>query len=116
LVGAVAPLTTTVVVSDFSPLDTVAESAFPVNAPVNPVDDTDTNPAIVVAEAPNATDVEPIVTALFVRPPLGIPVKLVPVDVGVVENAGIAEADPTNTPAAPAVIAGTPVAPVVATP
>jgi len=90
--------------------------AVPFSAPVNPVDETDTNPAIVVADAPSAIEVVPTVIALFVNPPFGIPVKLVPVKVGVVENAGITVVEPTKTPAAPATIAGVPVAPVVATP
>ena len=71
---------------------------MPVNAPVNPVDVTDTKPAIVVAAAPNAIAVVPTVTELLVRPPFGMPVKLVPVNVGVVVQLG-----------APAVSARTPV-------
>ena len=82
----------------------VAVEALPVNAPTNVVDVTDANPANVVTVAPNETAVEPIVTWLFVSPPFGIPVKLVPVSVGVVVNAGIALADPCRTPAAPATL------------
>ena len=45
----------------------VAVLALPVNAPVNPVDVTLVKPANVVDVAPNAVDVEPIVTELFVK-------------------------------------------------
>ena len=57
---------------------------------VNPVDVTDTNPAIVVCAAPSEIAVVPTVTELFVSPPFGIPVKFVPVSVGVVVQAGVA--------------------------
>ena len=43
----------------------VAVSAFPVSAPVNPVDVTDVNPANVVEDAPSDIDVVPTVTAEF---------------------------------------------------
>ena len=43
----------------------VAVLALPVNAPVNPVDVTLTNPAIVVADAPRLIAVVPIVVELF---------------------------------------------------
>jgi hypothetical protein len=54
-----------------------------------------------------------LVTARFPVTALasGIPVKFVPVRVGVVVKAGMAEAEPCKTPAAPAIDAGTPVAP-----
>jgi hypothetical protein len=55
--------------------------------------------------------VEPIVSDAFDNPAFGIPVKLVPVRVGVVLNAGFAPAEPTRTPAAPASEVGTPVEP-----
>jgi hypothetical protein len=64
----------------------VAVDALPVNAPVNPVEDTEVKPAIVVAVPPNVIAVEPIVIVFVViedptiwdEPltiPAGIPVK-----------------------------------------
>ena len=94
----------------------VAFVAVPVNAPTNVVDVTDVNPATVVVVDPRDMLVDPSVKELFVNAPLGMPVKFVPVNVGVVVNAGIALADPCNTPAEPATAAGTPVAPYVWTP
>ena len=72
----------------------VAVEAVPVNAPTKVVDVTDVRPAMVVAELPNDSDVEPIVTLLFVRAPFGMPLKFVPVRVGVVVNVGLADAEP----------------------
>jgi hypothetical protein len=44
----------------------VAVDALPVNAPVNPVEDTEVKPAKVVEVPPNAVDVEPIVIVFVV--------------------------------------------------
>ena len=44
----------------------VAVDALPVNAPVNPVEDTDDKPANVVEEPPNAIAVVPTVTVFVV--------------------------------------------------
>jgi len=62
----------------------VANDAVPVNAPLKPVDVTDTSPAIVVADAPNEIDVVPTVTALFVNAPFGILVNDAPEPLNVV--------------------------------
>jgi len=64
--------------------------ALPLNAPVNVVAVTPVNPIIEAVVPPNATLVEPIVTELFVNAPFGIPVKLVPVNVGVFVQLGVA--------------------------
>ena len=55
---------------------------------INEPDVTDVSPANVRAVAPRAIFVEPIVNELFVRALLGIDVKLVPVIVGVLDQAG----------------------------
>ena len=52
--------------------------AAPVNAPVNPVEVTDVRPVIVVAVAPSATLVDPIVIELFTKLEFGILVKPAP--------------------------------------
>jgi hypothetical protein len=55
----------------------VAVLAFPVRAPVKPVEVTDVKPATVVAEEPSVIAVEPIVTVLLVNPALfTVPVAL----------------------------------------
>jgi hypothetical protein len=56
----------------------VAVLALPVRAPTKVVDVTDVRPAMVVAEAPRAIEVEPTVTVLLVSAPLGMLVKFVP--------------------------------------
>jgi len=66
----------------------VAVLELPVSAPTKVVDVTDVRPANVVTVAPSATLVEPIVTLLFVSAPFGIPLKFVPVSVGVVVQEG----------------------------
>ena len=50
----------------------VAVDALPVRAPTKEVEVTEDNPAIVVAEAPSAIEVEPTVTALLVNDALAI--------------------------------------------
>ena len=50
----------------------VAVDALPVKAPTNVVDVTELNPAKVVTVAPRETEVEPIVTALFVSDALAM--------------------------------------------
>ena len=55
----------------------VAVLALPVKAPVKPVDVTLVKPAKVVEVAPNAVDVEPIVTVLLLKELLGILPKLI---------------------------------------
>lgn len=79
-----------------SPAFRTFNDAAPVNAPVNAVDVTDVSPASVVDVAPSAMFVEPIVSELFVRAPFGIPVKFVPVSVGVFDQLG-AVGLPINT-------------------
>ena len=56
----------------------VAVLALPVKAPTKVVDVTETKPANVVTVAPNATEVEPMVTLEFVNAALGILVKPAP--------------------------------------
>ena len=51
----------------------VAVDAFPVKAPVNPVEVTEVNPAMVVADEPKDTAVEPIVILLFAKLAFVIP-------------------------------------------
>jgi hypothetical protein len=67
----------------------VAEVAFPVRAPTKLVDVTEVNPASVVDVPPNRIAVVPIVTS---PPPasavFGMPVKFVPVSVGVDDQFG----------------------------
>lgn len=70
----------------------VAVAALPVKAPTNVVEVTEVSPAKVVTVEPRDTDVEPIVTALFVNALFGIPVKFVPVMVGVLDQLGVAPA------------------------
>ena len=54
----------------------VAVLALPVKAPVNPVEVTEVNPAIVVLVLPKLILVEPNVIALFANCPLVIPAVL----------------------------------------
>ena len=56
----------------------VAVLALPVKAPTNVVEVTETNPANVVTVAPNATEVEPMVTLELTKAALGILVKAAP--------------------------------------
>ena len=56
----------------------VAVLALPVSAPTKVVDVTEVKPANVVTVAPNATEVEPIVTLELVNAEFGILVKLAP--------------------------------------
>ena len=56
----------------------VAVLALPVNAPTNVVEVTEVNPAIIVAVAPKAMFVDPIVKLLLVNDPFGIPVNPAP--------------------------------------
>ena len=56
----------------------VAELAFPVKAPTNVVDVTETSPANVVTVAPKATAVEPMVTLELTRAAFGMLVRLAP--------------------------------------
>ena len=65
--------------------------AEPVSAPTKVVLVTDDNPTNVVAVAPSDTLVDPIVILLLVKPAFGMPVKLVPVIVGVLVQVGIPE-------------------------
>ena len=51
----------------------VAVAALPVSSPVKPVDDTEVNPAMVVADAPKAIAVVPTVIELLANCPLVIP-------------------------------------------
>ena len=89
----------------------VAVLALPVNAPVNVVAETDVSPAKAVAVAPSDIPVEPIVIELFINAPFGIPLKFVPVNVGVVVHAGVApDVAACNTPAALATNAVVPAA------
>jgi hypothetical protein len=53
------------------------------------VDVTEVRPVSVVAVAPSETLVEPMVTDEFVRPAFGMPVKFVPVSVGVFVHEGV---------------------------
>ena len=61
------------VVADVALVADVAVEALPVKAPTKVVDVTDVNPAIVVADEPKDTAVEPIVTLLLARFALLIP-------------------------------------------
>jgi len=56
----------------------LAVVAFPVKAPVNPVEVTEVNPAKVVEVPPNAMFVVPMVRLLFDSPPFGILVNPAP--------------------------------------
>ena len=56
----------------------VAVLALPVNAPTNVVEVTEVNPAIIVAVAPKAMFVDPIVKLLLVNDPFGIFVNPAP--------------------------------------
>ena len=51
----------------------VAVDAFPVKAPVNPVEVTEVNPAMVVADEPKDTAVDPMVILLFAKLAFVIP-------------------------------------------
>lgn len=69
--------------------DDVDVVALPVSAPTKVVDVTVDNPANDEVVAPRGILVEPMVTELFVRPVFGIPVKFVPVNVGVFVQLGV---------------------------
>src|SRR5271157_5712736 len=75
----------------------VAVLELPVSAPTKVVDVTEVRPANVVTVAPSATLVEPIVTLLFVSAPFGMPVKLVPVRLGVKVHVGVPVPPDTKT-------------------
>ena len=79
----------------------VAVAAFPVNSPVKAVDDTEVNPAMVVADAPKAIAVVPIVIELLANCPLVIPAVLLISVVVIVPFAIFAEViEPSATAAA----------------
>ena len=79
----------------------VAVAAFPVNSPVKAVDDTEVNPVMVVADAPKAIAVVPIVIELLANCPLVIPAVLLISVVVIVPFAIFAEViEPSATPAA----------------
>ena len=81
----------------------VVVAALPVNSPVNPVDDTEVNPEMVLVDVPKAIAVVPIVIELLANCPLVIPaIPLISVVV-IVPSAIFAEViEPSATPAAAA--------------
>ena len=87
----------------FAAANFVAVAALPSNAPVNAVEVTEVNPAIVVAEDPKGMAVVPTVIALLANWPLVMPAVLLISVVVMVPSAIFAEViDPSATPAADA--------------
>ena len=103
-VDAVAVGTVPVTENVTAPVEPDTEIFVPATALVTPVFDNVTVPPNATGDPDTPKPVPPVtVIELFVNALFGIPVKFVPVKVGVVVNAGIADADPCNTPAAPAI-------------
>ena len=94
----------------------VAVEALPAKAPVNVVADTEVNPDNEVEVAPKEIEVEPIVTLLFVKALFGIPVKLVPVSVGVVDHAGVPDTLVNTPEPIPSLFAAPAVPPIIKSP
>ena len=87
----------------FAAANFVAVAALPVNAPVNAVEVTEVNPAMVVAEDPKGMAVVPTVIALLANWPLVMPAVLLISVVVMVPSAIFADViDPSATPAADA--------------
>jgi hypothetical protein len=103
LLGVVAPLPINFRFAPFVPVSCITTVPVPpteVNEPavaaVVPVTVREVNPVSVVLDAPNAIAVEPTVIELLDNAALGIPEKLVPVNVGVfVQTGGVVP--PTRT-------------------
>jgi len=83
----------------------VAVDALPVNAPVNPVEVTEVNPANVVDDAPSDIAVVPIVTELLVNCALLIPVTCDEPLIVPAGNNGVTCDEPDTIPLVPVMVA-----------
>jgi len=112
LVAVVAEDTVPVTLTVTAPVPPDIEMLVPATMLVTPVLDSVTVPPRDTGDPATPKPVPPItVMELLVSAPFGIPVKFVPVRVGVVIHTGFALVDPWRTPVAPARADGTPVEP-----